>query len=92
MLAQFYTKRNLFSFRLDWHLCKDDLALIELAEPFPLSATVSPVCLSATEVQAGMPLGNGVVIAGWGQLNLTTDMDSLHMARLDVAPADQCSE
>lgn len=82
-----------YSFRWNWpFLMADDVALIELAVPLPFSASVRPVCLSAVNVTAEMPLGKGALIAGWGQLNTSTGMDSLHAARLDVAPAKDCWE
>jgi hypothetical protein len=77
-----------------WHLMADDVALIELAEPLPLSDRVRPICLSSLKVTAASEEGlrKGAVIAGWGKPSIHDHMESLHAARLDVAPVDYCSE
>jgi hypothetical protein len=73
-------------------LLNDDVALIELVEPLPFSERIRPICLSSLNVNATGEMGRGAVITGYGELTTSGYMDSLHEARVDVAPVNYCSE
>ncbi|KAJ0173669.1 hypothetical protein K1T71_010818 [Dendrolimus kikuchii] len=71
----------------------NDLAVIELEKPVTLNNYVSPICLPRKAEQlADQLVGDQVVVAGWGTMNMTTEdrADVLQVVSMPVVEPAKC--
>ncbi|XP_052744044.1 CLIP domain-containing serine protease HP8-like [Bicyclus anynana] len=73
----------------------NDLALVVLDKPVQLNDYVLPICLPRREqlTPAAVRLGEPLVVAGWGTLNMTTEQRAtvLQYVAVPVLPPERCN-
>ncbi|CAH0728369.1 unnamed protein product, partial [Brenthis ino] len=71
----------------------NDVAIIEMDKPVELNDYVSPICLPHVEQLQSLTLGELLIVAGWGKMNMSTEERAriLQYVSVPVVKSETCS-